>query len=234
LIGKTGQEKAKDFLLKWWVRFDDVRWKNFGREEGLFSALLIERWFGKRIWGIRRITSAITLIGIFSLIWYLRMYQTPDFRWWCINCDLLWEIETLGMDFIVFTAGFCISVSLTKFISFRMAHLCDDGTIRNLVVFILTLIINYLMLLFWVPITGDVRDVFRTCLAAEINLLPKLYDDPYWCLGNHGIIPILIENTKVLYPRLVINTYIYVSVAATPPCDQCRWGDDQGFPGRRP
>ena len=29
LIGRTGQQKAKDFLLKWWVRFDDVRWKNF-------------------------------------------------------------------------------------------------------------------------------------------------------------------------------------------------------------
>ena len=35
LIGRTGQEKAKDFLLKWWVRFDDIRWTNFGREEGL-------------------------------------------------------------------------------------------------------------------------------------------------------------------------------------------------------
>jgi hypothetical protein len=23
LIGKTGQERAKDFLLRWWVRFDD-------------------------------------------------------------------------------------------------------------------------------------------------------------------------------------------------------------------
>jgi hypothetical protein len=33
LIGKAGQEKAKDFVLRWWVRFDDVRWKNFGREK---------------------------------------------------------------------------------------------------------------------------------------------------------------------------------------------------------
>jgi hypothetical protein len=32
LIGRTGQEIAKDFLLRWWVRFDDVHWKNFGRE----------------------------------------------------------------------------------------------------------------------------------------------------------------------------------------------------------
>jgi hypothetical protein len=25
LIGKTGQEKDRDLLLKWWVRFDDIR-----------------------------------------------------------------------------------------------------------------------------------------------------------------------------------------------------------------
>jgi len=42
LIGKAGQVKAKDFLLKWWVRFDDVRWRNFGREEGIFAGHLIE------------------------------------------------------------------------------------------------------------------------------------------------------------------------------------------------
>ena len=46
LIDRTGQEKAKDFLLKWWVRFDDVHWRNFGREEGLSAAQLISHWFG--------------------------------------------------------------------------------------------------------------------------------------------------------------------------------------------
>jgi hypothetical protein len=58
LIGKAGQEKAKDFLFRWWIRFDDVRWKNFGREEGLFAARVIQQWFGKRIFGVRRILSA--------------------------------------------------------------------------------------------------------------------------------------------------------------------------------
>ena len=59
LIGRAGQEKARDWLLEWWVRFDDVRWRNFGREEGLFAGRLIEKLFGKRIWGIRRTISAI-------------------------------------------------------------------------------------------------------------------------------------------------------------------------------
>src|SRR5262245_61329132 len=58
LIGKAGQVKAKDFLLKWWVRFDDVRWRNFGREEGIFAGHLIEKSFGRRIWSRRRIGMA--------------------------------------------------------------------------------------------------------------------------------------------------------------------------------
>jgi hypothetical protein len=50
LIGKAGQERAKDFLFRWWVRFDDVHWKNFGREEGLFAGQFIGKWFGRRLW----------------------------------------------------------------------------------------------------------------------------------------------------------------------------------------
>jgi hypothetical protein len=61
LIGRTRQQKAKDFLLRWWVRFDDIRWKNFGREEGLFAGRLIERWFGKRIWSVRRLVVTVFL-----------------------------------------------------------------------------------------------------------------------------------------------------------------------------
>jgi len=61
LIGRARQAKAKDFLLRWWVRFDDVRWKNFGREEGLFAGRLIEQWFGKRIWSVRRLVVTVFL-----------------------------------------------------------------------------------------------------------------------------------------------------------------------------
>jgi hypothetical protein len=58
LIGKAGQARAKDFLLKWWVRFDDVQWRNFGREEGLFAGQLMDKWFGRRVWSCRRIVPA--------------------------------------------------------------------------------------------------------------------------------------------------------------------------------
>ena len=58
LIGKAGQEKARDCLLKWWVRFDHVHWKSFGREEGLFPGQLIQQLLGRRIWSMRRVTAS--------------------------------------------------------------------------------------------------------------------------------------------------------------------------------
>src|SRR6516162_3115774 len=64
LIGKTGQAKAKDFLLKWWVKFDDVHRNNFGREEALYAIQLIDYWFGDRFFCVRRLIA----VGIILLV----------------------------------------------------------------------------------------------------------------------------------------------------------------------
>jgi hypothetical protein len=110
LIGKAGQAKAKDFLLKWWIRFDDVRWRNFGREEGLFAGELIERWFGRRIWNFRRIASALLIFCSLLLFGHLfsLLRSKPD-------SECCFPATT---DFVIFTIGFCVSVSFTKLILF--------------------------------------------------------------------------------------------------------------------
>src|SRR5215472_14409771 len=87
LIGRTGQAKAKDFLLKWWVRFDDVHWKNFGREEGLFAVQLIDRWFGKKIWSPGRIAAAFTIFVLSLSILYF-MSSTLSNNISCYYCKL--------------------------------------------------------------------------------------------------------------------------------------------------
>jgi len=68
LIGKTGQARAKDFLLKWWVRFDDVHWKNFGKEEGLFAGRLIE-------------SGSVNDYGVFVVLWLLCWYYVSLSYW---------------------------------------------------------------------------------------------------------------------------------------------------------
>jgi hypothetical protein len=67
LIGKAGQARAKDFLTEWWIRFDDVHWRNFGRMEGLLAAQLIERWFGENLVSLRRIIAPYVLLIFFYL-----------------------------------------------------------------------------------------------------------------------------------------------------------------------
>jgi hypothetical protein len=85
LIGKAGQERAKDFLLRWWVRFDDVRWKNFGREEGLFAADIMEKWFSRKIWSLRRailfsLLLVVNACGILILFTFVKTIN-PFFIW---------------------------------------------------------------------------------------------------------------------------------------------------------
>src|SRR6267143_5547579 len=110
LIGKAGQEKAKNFLLEWWVRFDNVRWRNFGREEGLFAGELIERWLGRRIWSFRRIASALLILFSLLLFGYLfsLLRSEPDSEW-CFLCK--GELYLATTDFVTFIMGFCVSVS---------------------------------------------------------------------------------------------------------------------------
>ena len=54
------------------MRFDDVHWKNFGREEGLFAGGILEKWFGKRIFSLRFFTSATTLLVICVIIGFIK------------------------------------------------------------------------------------------------------------------------------------------------------------------
>jgi hypothetical protein len=129
LIGKAGQEKARDFLLKWWVRFDDVRWGNFGKEEGLFAAQLIERWFGQKLFSKSRILSFFiffTINSVVSFFWIkvlstifvplLSEYPIENhITLFCYYCheSVLYFILSLTVSFLVFLYR-CFLLSLSR------------------------------------------------------------------------------------------------------------------------
>jgi hypothetical protein len=168
LIGKAGQESAKDFLLRWWVRFDDVHWNNFGREEGLFAGRLIERWFGRSFWSFRRLATTLLTLSLFALAGYIRLSLFRGSEPWCLYCDRL----SLVISFAAFAIGFNFSVSFTKFTTFRMAYLCGIGQIRNLMVFATILLINWFSLTFCVKDTlidfhYDLFDIVHPCVTVK-------------------------------------------------------------------
>jgi hypothetical protein len=168
LIGKAGQAKAKDWLLKWWVRFDDVRWRNFGREEGLFTGRLIEQWLGRRIWSLRRIIAFVVLSLTVLILRYLIFIYSLEPEFTCHYCTLpiYYGITALIMYFV----SFSMSVSFNKFIAVRMAYLCGIGQVKNLLIFVTMLILNFLMLAIWSVITSK----FRT-IALNIIMFRSLF-----------------------------------------------------------
>jgi len=192
LIGRTGQERAKDFLLRWWVRFDDVHWKNFGREEGLFAGRLIKRWFGNRMYSLRRIIATLLSFGILILISYVMvktLSKDPSVYWSFANKDIelwidnrhaviLFRMESYYLTYLsilatyfVYLLAFCISVSLTAYLSVRISYLCGIGQGRNLIIFLAVLVLNCLILAFWYPIAEFNRLIVLTAINAFISWL---------------------------------------------------------------
>jgi hypothetical protein len=177
LIGKAGQQRAKDFLTDWWVRFDDVRWKNFGREEGLFAGQLIERWFGKKILSWRRILSAIILFNLFSLMGYMRgLSFSPIKGTACIDIacqfiDTTVVILIAMMFYFPFFLGFSLSVSFTILITFIMARFCGSSGMRNVIIFLLMLIINYFSLVIWSPISDVLKFFALSWIEPNYNVI---------------------------------------------------------------
>jgi hypothetical protein len=59
---------------------------------------------------------------------------------------------------IIYFLGF-LSVYFTKLITFRMAYLCGVGNVKNLIIFLTMLFVNFLML-FWGLATTTFREIF--------------------------------------------------------------------------
>jgi hypothetical protein len=165
LIGKAGQARAKDFLSEWWIRFDDVHWRNFGRMEGLLAAQLIERWFGGKMWGLRRIMVFCALLIFFLLAAYLAALITKT-SVSCYYCKMEHPHGKSGvLLFLYLTTSittpifyFTISIMALKSITLKMANLCHEGEARNLVVFLAMLSISYIMLMYISPVVAGFRE----------------------------------------------------------------------------
>jgi hypothetical protein len=178
LIGRSGQERAKDFLLKWWVRFDDVHWQNFGREEGLFAYRLIPRVFGRRIWSLRRV------VAFFVLLMTLFVFSVFDSKFYisCHYCNnkFFYGTIAIGISF----CSFSVSVIYTRFLTALMIRLCDTSRIRNLIVFVTMLMANLLILRTWSPMTEINRKIilyiieFSTLHDIDIQSVDQIRGSP--------------------------------------------------------
>jgi hypothetical protein len=241
LIGKTGQERAKDFLFRWWVRFDDVRWRNFGREEALFAGQLIEKWFGRRMYSVRRLIVAFLLLIVFAIVGYSKFLISPDPKdLFCFNCTdsavmynprigmMLYKMNIVcaycsdkvpwfSRVIPLFTViiSFCVSVSFIRFITFRVVRLCGFGILRNINVFVLFLLVNYLILAFWSPLVETVKEtavIFTQWSVDQLEFdIHKLEIDV--ASFSKGVVP---TNTEELFHKLSLSRLYYVIIGRNP------------------
>jgi hypothetical protein len=239
LIGRTGQERAKDFLLRWWMRFEDVRWRNFGREEGLFAAQLIEKCFGKRIWSVRRIAAALLFLILFLIVGYSEFIifpSTKDFL--CFGCkdDLLYYDRSINMlrslsssgniicahctnrdawplgliSLFLSVVAFSISVSFTILLTSRMASLCGVGELRNIVIFVLMLFVNYLILAFWFPVTqvvkfNEAKAFLAVAMFQDLTLLKSFVGDVISAVFDN--LSQIIRNLSLHNIRTIVSSF---------------------------
>lgn len=54
LIGPNKRTKVRDFMETWWIKFDDVDWKDLGQREVEFAVSIIDRWCGRSLFTLRR------------------------------------------------------------------------------------------------------------------------------------------------------------------------------------
>jgi hypothetical protein len=159
VIGKKGQENLKDFLLRWWVLFNDVHWNNFGRKEAEFAVCTLDSLFGARLVSFRRLLVATLYYTIFVATIFLlyvraggRVFTSLD------RANVSASVATIIMG----VGGFACAISVSMLLARVSRELCGNRVWRNLIVFSLSTIANYIALLIWFPLTSSIKLFFWT------------------------------------------------------------------------
>jgi hypothetical protein len=110
---------------------------------------------------------------------------------------------------IVSFIGFSVSVSFTKFVAVRMAYLCGIGEMKNFIIFFVMLIVNYAMLVFWLPAIALIKVVIMIIfvMVLYVNNLDAI--SSVWKQDMIPEIPhIFQENFLSLYPRMIAQFFL--------------------------
>jgi hypothetical protein len=117
------------------------------------------------------------LLIIFSLLSYFKhLILLGNSTIVCNYCDEGRYYAVIILLFFLF--GVIFSLSFTNFITLRVARLCGDGGIRNLILFISMLIINYILLILWSPVANGIKELFTLMVKAPF------FVPPYYLTSN--------------------------------------------------
>jgi hypothetical protein len=206
-IGKEGQKRLKGRLEHWWLAVSEIRWSNFGREEGLYALTLIDNIFGPRFFSLKRLRTcfAMTLIvavGVFlgNLNLYLRDIRAADddilrelFLQGGLRRDLsLTSLLSLTYSNLLFSLG----ISVTRYFTTKIiAH-----NRLNFAWFVLLLMFSYVMLCFWPLLVAFGVKVFAQTASGSLDLRTL------W--GLIQLTAYFIGGFTLQWPKTVVETYV--------------------------
>lgn len=166
LLGKSGQQRVKDWLETWWLRLSDVKWDNFGRKEALFALQKMDRWFGRRFLSVRRLLVVVISIFlvtgfmIFSLAFTYAPHPIWNYFGW--SAGVLWSLgnrfqRSDFLFFILTLISFAFSFSVTRIASATVARLLRYDSYFNFIGLVLLLLFQYVLLCYWSPAMTFIR-----------------------------------------------------------------------------
>ena len=180
LMSKGQKEKLKDSLTDWWLRFEDLKWKKFGRAEAETFLIAFDRLAGRTLWTAQRwrcvlIVTAISYAA--AVVWTVLRLFLINSRWatdpgrglaYLVDQGSDWLTPRSWAAILTIIVAFAVSLSLTRAIAALVARVSTSALVGT-VSFAALLAVHVALFVFWTNLVVDafVRSV--TVLASEVS-----------------------------------------------------------------
>jgi hypothetical protein len=177
LMSRSEKKRLNNWLAEWWIRFDDVRWSNFGKAEAKLAVALLDRYTGPRLWSWARWRFVFVVAAasyVVAVVWTIIRYVWlrsvdgldlarleadlgPDGAWRLIS-DAAWAVVSTDplrwlapeafVGFAFVVFTFALSFSFTRYVSVLAAR-ASTTTARTIAAFTALLALHLFLLLVW-------------------------------------------------------------------------------------
>lgn len=149
LMSRSEKERLRGWLETWWLRFNEVRWRSFGRAEVERALVAFDRYAGRRLLSRQRLIVTLQVVGAGCILaGALTMIMT--FRDWGQTNRLSVDPIAEAAEGLVLAMLFAVSLSLTRGLSAVVLRVPPSAT--NLA-FVVLALVHLFLLVVWRQIT---------------------------------------------------------------------------------
>jgi hypothetical protein len=218
LMSRKQKRQLNDWLSEWWVRFDDVRVKNFGRVEAELAISILDRYAGRSLWSRQRWLAVFYVSAAaycFAVVWcFVRSVLTVGADrgvdiavTMALNAGTEWFALNAWQMMLGAIIAFALSLSVTRGIALVAARACR-GTVTTVLSFALLLFVHVLLLLYWTS--------FSMLVLVALNNFPIDLDDPWKGIKNKidfvlSVYPSWAEQSwRMVFGPLYFDSHYYM------------------------